>query len=144
MDGDAVTAEPSDEPRSLAEIFSNAFPYYLSMGMSYDEFWYGRPSLVRDYRKAFEMKRSMLNWQMWMQGLYICKALRCAPLSVGFAKEDTQHDEYPSQPLPLTAKEVREHEEAKERAAFEKMLAKMNRDSEQELKRRKEAEKGAR
>ena len=56
MDGDPVEGEPS-EVKTLGETFSLLCPQYMAMGMTYDEFWYGNPSMVRAYRKAWEIKQ---------------------------------------------------------------------------------------
>ena len=129
MDGQPVTTgEPSDigiqtDPdtgiyigaTSFTEIFMEAFPQYLSMGMSYDEFWNYDPSLVKAYRKAWEMKVSQRNWEMWMQGGYIYDALlKVAPVmaSGGMGgKGKVEPGKYPDRPYPLTEKEVKAQED---------------------------------
>ena len=111
-----------------------AFPQYLSMGMSYDEFWNYDPSLVKAYRKAWEMKVSQRNWEMWMQGGYIYDALlKVAPVmaSGGMGgKGKVEPGKYPDRPYPLTEKEVKAQEEARRRAALQKMLAVFTAESE--------------
>ena len=109
MDGDDLGESEPSEPPTLAEIFTQAFPYYLAMGMTYDEFWHGAPSLVRAYRKAQDMKRHEKNYELWMQGRYIFEALRCAPLLVGFPEKGYKVPSgagYPEQPYPLTEQEA--------------------------------------
>lgn len=142
MDGDDLT-EPS-EPPTLAEIFTQAFPYYLSMGMTYDEFWFGAPSLVRAYRKAHDLKRHERNYELWMQGRYIFEALRCAPLLVGFPKEGVKPGNYPDMPYPLTEKEAKEQEAERERENFFAYLKHMEAASERNKKAMKEAVKDGR
>lgn len=144
MDGDPVEGEPSNEPVTLADIFSAVFPQYLAMGMTYDEFWYGCPSLVRDYRKAYEIKRHNEEWARWRSGAYFfCALLKAAPVLRAFGKGDVKPGEYPAEPWPLTEKEAREREEAREKEKYERYLAKMNADSERELKRRAQMAKEA-
>jgi hypothetical protein len=48
---------------------------------------------------------------------------------------------YPDEPWPITEAEARELEERREKENYERYLAKMNADSERELKRRREAAK---
>ncbi len=139
MDGDDLT-EPS-EPPTLAEIFTQAFPYYLSMGMTYDEFWHGAPSLVRAYRKAHDLKRHERNYELWMQGRYIFEALRCAPLLVGFPEKGVKPGNYPDMPYPLTDKEAEEQERQREERNFKEYLRQMEAASERELKRREQSKK---
>lgn len=148
MDGDVDDEqEPSEEEEqhesvSLTEIFNEAFPQYLFMGMSYEEYWRGKPGLVRAYRKAWKMKREERNWEMWMQGAYFYNALLCvAPvMRAALSKEKVEPGKYMDAPFPLTEKEAQEQEIARERAETKRMLAKMEADSARELKRRKEAE----
>ena len=131
MDGDAVEAEPS-EPLTLAEIFAQAFPYYLSMGMSYDEFWHGAPSLVRAYRKAYDIRRHERNFELWMQGRYIFEALRCAPLMVGVPDKGYKVPKgagYPDMPYPLTEKEATEREIMRENENTKRFIEQLEAES---------------
>ena len=56
---------------TYTKIFEEAFPYYLSIGMTYDLYWYGEPNLVKAYRQAEEMRVDRMNYEKWLQGLYI-------------------------------------------------------------------------
>lgn len=123
MDGDPVTGEPSEEPKSFSEIFADVFPYYLAMGMSYDEFWRGSPSLVRDYRKAHEIKLQREEWSRHRQGMYFMQALRVA--MSGFAKDKSNPETYPQEPWPLTEKEAREQEQREARNRYNRMREKL-------------------
>lgn len=144
MDGDAVEAEPS-ELSTLAEIFKQVFPYYLAMGMTYDEFWHGAPSLVRDYRKANDIKRHKKNYELWMQGRYIFEALRCAPLLVGFPEKGYKVPSgagYPDMPYPLTEQEAKEREIQRENENTKRFIAQLEAESKRTLeKTKKEAVK---
>ena len=125
MDGDAVEAEPSQ--LTLTEFFIQMFPVYMSMGMSYDEYWNGPSWLAKSYREAHEMKRKQEEWARHRQGAYFMQALRVA-LS-GFSKDKTHPEKYPDKPWPISEKDAREHEAEKERANFKKFVAKINADS---------------
>lgn len=119
------------------------FPYYLAMGMSYHEFWRESPSLVRAYRKAYEIRQRNEEWARHRQGAYIYNALLCvAPvMRAALSKTKVEPGKYPDEPYPLTEKELREREERRERENYERYIAKMEADSERELKRRAEAKK---
>ena len=144
MDGDDLVSEPSEdqsEPLSLAEIFIDAFPYYLAMGMTYDEFWCGSPSLVRAYRKAFEIKRANRNWEMWQQGRYIFEAIRCAPLLVGFPEKGYKVPSgagYPDMPYPLSEKEAKEREIMRENENTKRFIAQLEAESKRNLEKQKQ------
>ena len=83
------------------ELFSKVFPTYLSMGMSYDEFYNKDHTLVADYRYAFRQKREEANFDMWLQGLYVYHAISdIAPLLIPFAKHP-KAEPYHKEPLPI-------------------------------------------
>lgn len=145
MDGDDLDESEPSEPQTLAEIFTQAFPYYLVMGMTYDEFWHGAPSLVRAYRKAYDIRRHEKNYEQWMQGRYIFEALRCAPLLVGFPEKGYKVPSgagYPDMPYPLTAQEANEREIQRENENTKRFIAQLEAESKRNIeKARKEAVK---
>ena len=117
------------------------FPLYIVMGMSYEQYWQGPAWLARAYREAFEIKRKQEEWARWRQGAYVFSAIMCAaPVIKPFVK-DAKPGNYPDEPWPITETEARELEERREKENYERYLAKMNADSERELKRRREAAK---
>ena len=141
MDGDPVTEEPS-KPITLNEFFRAMFPKYMALGMTYDEFWEGPAWLVRSYREAAELKRAQKNWELWMQAAYIYDTLlRVSPVFRPFGKGEVKPADFMDAPYPLTEKEAKEREEARERKNFFEYLARMEADSERELKRRAEQAK---
>ena len=108
------------------------------MGMSYDEFWYGPPSLVRAYRKAYDMERHRRNEEMWLQGRYIFEALRCAPLLVGFPEKGYKPPSgagYPEMPYPLSEKEAQEREIERENENTKRFIAQLEAESKRNLKK---------
>ena len=84
----------------------------MSMGMTYDEFWYGEPDRVKYYRQAEEIRRKEKDYDLWLQGRYIYDAL-CAvsPLLHAFAKNGTQAEKYNEDPYPRTMKDYKELQE---------------------------------
>ena len=87
---------------SYREIFDNAFPHYLYMGMTPEQFWEGDSNLVVAYRKAFEMKQEADNQRLWLQGAYVYDAIsRLVPLMHPFAKKGTKAEPYLDKPYPL-------------------------------------------
>lgn len=142
MDGDPVSPEEPSKPITLNEFFRAMFPKYMALGMTYDEFWEGPAWLVRSYREAAELKRAQRNWEMWMQAAYIYDTLlRVSPVFRPFGKGEVKPADFMEAPYPLTEKEAREREEARERKNFFEYLARMEADSERELKRRAEQAK---
>lgn len=62
-------------------------------------------------------------------------------MRAALSKTKVEPGKYPDEPYPLTEKELREREERRERENYERYIAKMEADSERELKRRAEAKK---
>lgn len=113
MDGD-ITAIPSSTvenvgdgdsdtpaPDSCREIFDKAFPAYLAMGMTYNEFYREDHTLVIAYRKAYKMRLEQQNQDMWQMGLYVYQAVcRAAPLLIPF-NNHPKPEPYLDKPFPI-------------------------------------------
>lgn len=108
---------------SFTDVFEKHLPYYLSMGMSYDLYWYGDPKAVIAYRKAKEIQRDEANTNAWLQGAYIYQALCCvSPIFRAFAKKGTKPVPYIKEPFELTAQDE-EKKEIKAQKTCEKQKA---------------------
>ena len=96
---------------SYTEQFEEQFPYYLSVGMTYEQFWDGDCWLAKDYREAFKLRTRRDNEHAWLIGRYVYDAL-CAvsPLLHAFAKNGTTAQPYLERPYPSSMEEVRERE----------------------------------
>ena len=135
MDGE-LTAIPSstvetsgggssntDTPDSCREIFDNAFPLYLAMGMTFDEFYKKDHTLVIAYRKAYKRKRLKENEDFWLIGAYVYQAVsRAAPLFNPF-NSHPQPEPYLDKPFPLSDEET--DVEAQAKAVADKGIAYM-------------------
>ena len=115
-----------DTPLTYTQQFKEAFPYYLSIGMSYEEFWYGDVMLTKDYQKAQELRDERKNQELWIQGMYIYEAL-CAVSAVipRLSKRPVKPGPYAERPYPLKAEKKRNAEEIAKRE-MEKMKRKMD------------------
>ena len=102
-DGSGQSAPISN---SYTKAFYDSFPYYLSIGMTAEQYWDGDPALTRYYRKADELNRQRKNEELWLQGMYIYEAL-CAvsPVMNAFAKKGTKPRPYTDHPYALTNRE---------------------------------------
>ena len=106
---------------TYTEQFYEVFPYYLSIGMTYEQFWEGDVTLVKHYRRADELKVERRNQELWLQGLYIYEALcDVAPIMHAMAKKGTKARPYPEEPYAITEKQRRRANEEKERKIAEK------------------------
>lgn len=89
--------------RSHTEIFEEHFPYYLAIGMTYEQFWEQNSSLVIFYRKANQLKLQQQNTMLWLQGQYFYDALGAiSPILHAFAKQGTKPGKYTQKPYPIT------------------------------------------
>lgn len=68
-------------------------PYFMSYGMTYDEFWYGSLDRLEAYWQANQYSIERRNQELWVQGIYIREAV--ASCLVKNAK-------YPEKPHRLT------------------------------------------
>ena len=101
---------------TYTEQFYEALPYYLSIGMTYEQYWNGDPMLVKYYRQADEMRNDRRNQELWLQGMYIYEALcDVAPIFQAMGKKGTKAHPYPERPYPLTEKQRKRDAEEKER-----------------------------
>lgn len=103
-------------PFSYSKVFEDVFPYYMAMGMSYEQFWNDNPKLAYYYRKAHEIKLQQSNEQMWLQGMYMAYAINSTVGNM-FKKKSQKPNEYPSEPLPITQEQI---EEKKRKEAIRK------------------------
>lgn len=109
---------------SYTSEFEKCLPYYLSIGMSWEQFWHGDPEMARFYRQAHEMQLKQKNFELWLQGRYVYEAIGdMAPVLHAFAKEGSTPTPYPSEPYPITEKDVREREERERREKYERIKA---------------------
>lgn len=136
MDGNSVKEEPS-EPETLTDLFVRLCPQYMLMGMSYNEFWNSNTSVHRAYRETYELRREQEEWGRWRLGAYFYSALLCVAPAMN-ALKPKEPSKYLKEPFPVTAKEAHERDERDHKINFEKMLAKLNRESNEELKRQEQ------
>ena len=111
--------------QSFSDVFEQLCPYYMSIGMSYDEFWNGDVSMVKAYRKANELRDRRRNQDLWLQGRYFYDALCAASPLYRFTmkKGMIKPEPYTSEPYPITEAELREREEREARAKEERLKA---------------------
>lgn len=87
---------------SLNEYFNELFAYALSLGMTYEQFWYKETDLLNTYVKAETIRQRKRNNEMWLQGAYIYNAIgSLAPILNGMVK-NPKAQPYMAQPIPIT------------------------------------------
>lgn len=106
--------------KSFTEIFEEACPYYMAMGMSYVQFWEEDPRIAVFYRKADEIQRKRRNQELWLEGIYMSHALNA---TVGNMFRKGNKEEYPNEPIPITVAEQAERKEREQKARMERLKA---------------------
>lgn len=87
---------------AYTDKFYEVFPYYLSIGMTYDQFWEQDCELVKYYRKAAKIRQDLNNQNAWLHGAYFYEALMdAAPVLRAFAKKGTKPTPYRDRPYEL-------------------------------------------
>lgn len=106
---------------TYTEKFYELFPYYLSIGMTPEQYWDDDCMLAKYYRKAEELRNDRRNQELWLQGMYVYEAIcDVAPILHAFAKKGTKPTPYSDKPYPLNAKQSIQEEEEKQRRLTEK------------------------
>lgn len=111
----------SASPFPYTEIFNKKFPYYLSIGMTEEQYWDRDCCLVKFYREAEEIRRERFNQEAWLQGMYIYDALaRISPILHAFAKKGTKAQPYVEEAYPINKKTMEDAKLKKEKAKSQK------------------------
>ena len=63
-------------------------------GMSYDEYWFGDPWIVRAYAQYHLLKRRQRNEELWLEGIYMAHAFQTV-LGNAFGKRNLKYLEKP-------------------------------------------------
>ena len=96
-------------------MFKEAFPYYLSLGMTFAQYWEGDAWLLKAYRRASQIQNQRMSEELWLQGYYNFHAFSVALSNLNFSKKKRKLNEYMKEPLrllPLTKAEKEEKAKA--------------------------------
>ena len=112
-------------PFTFTEKFEELCPFYLSLGMTWEQYWDGDASMTIMFRKAYELKQEQENQRLWLQGAYFYEALCCVAPALRMFKPQ-KPTPYRSEPIPLTGKrEPPERKEDREKKSDQKAKAYM-------------------
>ena len=116
MGPELLTEETPTLKKTNTQVFEECFPFYLSIGMSYAEYWDGDPKLAQYYRKAYQIKQEEINNTAWLQGMYIYDAVSTALHNSlrGLGKNKPPAKDYAKQPYEFKNKVKTEAEKARE------------------------------
>lgn len=122
MGGELVTGSPSDTAvgggvsrlpaaSRYGDKFEELCGYYMSLGMSFHDYWDGDSTMTRYYRESGDFKLEQKNMSLWLLGFYIYEAvLDASPVLNGMSKRKKPFP-YRESPIPLT-KRANERAEA--------------------------------
>jgi hypothetical protein len=129
VEGDEGLTSPSynqstnQKVKSFAEWADELCPYYMALGVPYNDYWYGDYTMLPYYIKAHEMRNAQRNQELWMQGLYIHDAMSIV-MSNAFRKKSDEIIPYPKEPYPITKEEADNRAESKRIEALQVAKAK--------------------
>lgn len=110
-------------PFSYKEIFEEQAPYFLSIGMTADEYWNKDPDLTRQYMKAYELRVEHENFNAYLQGLYNYKAIVCSAPAFDVFAHTRKPIPYDDEPIPITKKMAEEKAEREQNKWIENIKA---------------------
>lgn len=83
-------------------MFEHDAPLYLSLGVTYQEYWYGDVWAIVDARNAEKLRVDRKNQELWLQGRYFYEAIGAvSPILHAFAKNGTKANPYLAEPYSL-------------------------------------------
>lgn len=128
-DSSAPTGSGKPTPLTYTDVFYAHLPYYLSIGMTWDEYWLDDCMKVKYYREAWNLKRKQKNTELWLQGMYIYEAIAdlVPVLRFTFDKHPPKAQDYPKEPYPLDKWEREAQQKRKEEAKAKSLKDKMQR-----------------
>lgn len=88
--------------------------------MTYDQYWYGDPLMVRVFHKAAKIKRELDDEAAWLNGVYFKSAIE-ASIGNAFRARGQEPVTYPD--LPFLQAEKRRKEEERRRTKEDEIAA---------------------
>ena len=90
------SVEPSSKTSSFGEQLDTLCEYYMSIGVPYEEFWFGDYCKLKYYEKQYYNAQKQKNYEMWTLGLYFYKAFDAVIMKRFVGSKDIN---YPSAPF---------------------------------------------
>lgn len=73
----------------------------MAIGMTYEQYWYGDPLMVRAFYKAEKLRQRRVDEEAWLAGSYFLKAIDASVINM-FRKTGQAPAEYPEEPVTVT------------------------------------------
>lgn len=116
--GGGEKSRPSPVLR-YSDKFEEMCGYYLSIGMSYADYWDGDNCMTKYYRRMDELNRERHNADLWLQGAYIYEALLDASPVFNPLSSKKKPFPYRENPIPLTEAETKRLDELNKQKQLE-------------------------
>lgn len=101
----------------------------MALGMTYEQYWYGKADLVLTFREAHKYRVRMRNEEMFLQGAYIYQAVGAVADEVIYSlngRKGTKPKGYLKEPLDIGYKTAAEKKE-QAKLEREKAIQSLNR-----------------
>lgn len=85
-------------------MFMEAYPYYLAVGCSYDEYWNSPAWIAQSIMAAHQIKRKMQNEELWLQGYYTFAAVSTALSNIHLDGKKRKPNLYLDKPFDIFEK----------------------------------------
>ena len=102
----------SDTP--VGDKLDKLCPYFMLMGMSYDEFWHGNICKWKYIVESYQLRRKYDNEMLWLQGLYNYSAFSTVLANVS-SKRGSAPIRYLEEPIRITPMTEEEREAEKQK-----------------------------
>lgn len=83
------------------------------MGMTFDEFYEGKPWLAKAYRDAYKKRLEEQNTMLWIQGMYVYHSIGDYIQFYNPFVKNPKAQDYINKPIPINEK-IREKQELQE------------------------------
>lgn len=108
MESQFLEERLSTKNKSYTQIFEEILPFYISIGMTVDQFYHQDVSLAIIYRQAYKIKNEQKNTQLWLQGMYIYDAISTSIYNAFCRKSGQQAASYTSKPYSINKEQQKE------------------------------------
>ena len=119
--GEVDSSLSKNKLTNLTDWLEKLCDYYMAMGVSFDEFWYGDYCRLKFYERAYFNRLKKRDYDMWLEGAYVYQAVSVA-LAKSFGGD--RQAEYPKQPFG--------YEKPEEQMSQEELLAYIQKQLEEE------------
>ena len=108
------------------EFFLAMWPYYLSLGCSYNEYWNAPAHVAASYYEAETYCKERANYEAWLQGLYFSRAVNSALALAFWNHKGKRPDGYIQYPIAFTENEIAAEKERKRQESLQWFLKGQN------------------